>query len=475
MQHQYYKSDFKPLRNQLNKYSPLTIINYCIFELQKTWNGISGYKLPSLPWHIFNIMIWGVHFGDPNSRKIIDGKSFNRIYNLTKGLPDENIVIEKEIKDFELWWEIRKIFHQQRLYQIDGGLLGVGFILTFLDEIPDSKIRSLTIFLIFFYLAISQTDKPTSFNKEYFLPLIDKEDLDFIWEFYHLTQDKVIEIAENSIKEYKTVYFERNSFTAFRDFPVYVDRHNRITTFQLPILNYYLRNCYVDVLIKQGYIERKLIEDKFEEFIIDYAKSFDKNFNKTKTGADLILIKQNGNVFIEIKSGRLHGLLPQFPTIEAHLESLRSTIVKGYQQILYSYRKNMNSDCVGFIITFNDLTFGLPQDNWKLWGYRIFKNEDLTQDEQNFLENYVWVVDYVEFIESIHAINGFEDIHKFMNDIVENNKTPGNKKHSLLEYAKKPRSISEIHIIGSLLEKHFKKIKSIIEENLGIEAGSGEL
>lgn len=463
MNESYYNSDFKQLRNQLHQYSPFAILNYCILELHKTWSGITEKNISSLPWYLFNIIIWGIHFGDLASSKLLDKKSFLKIYRMVNDLPDPNINLLEGIKETDLWWEIRKIFHSQKLYQKKGELIGIGLILGFIDEINDKRVKSLLDFLIILNILFSFKNIPSYFNKEYFLPLIKDDDLEFIWNFYSINIEKLHQLANRSKSDYKTVYFEKNSFTVFRRHPIYIDQAGNITAFQLPVFNYYLRYSFIEVLIENNLIEKKLFEEKFENFIFEYIKSYNENFIKTQVGADFILIGKRGNTFVEVKSGRLHALLPQFPTSEVHIESLNSTVIKGYKQVLKSFRDYPNKNNVGFIITFEDLTFGLPQDNWELYGKNIFENEKLIDEEIEFLKNYVWIIDYVEFIETIHNIYGFNNIYTFMTEI--NSKIANsNKRHSLQDYAKKPRAVAEIHIIGPLLNNYYNNFRDIYEK-----------
>lgn len=462
-QKSYYDASFKPIRNKLCKFRPLDIAEHAVNKLAKNWKEIS-INSHVYPWLIFNIIIWGVNFGDKNSKVRMSENDFEKLYDSVVKLPDEESVIEGFGKSYSLFWLLRSIIHQQLLYQINGiyRWISIGFALE-LSKKLDNNVSNFLRFVSLISIITEIDFQKKQCDKSLFKNILKQEEVDSYWEIFDLTEEKLHQYALESKERFKTVLFERNSLTVFRKHPFFINNYGNLQILNLQLFKIFMRNGIYELMLDRNMICKKKIEDEFERILSDYTKMFDTRFEKPKQGVDGVIQDEDNDIdfFVEFKSSIFHQLLPQYPTQDAHFSSLKSSILKGYSQMLKSFRNfssRKNKSC-GMIVTLHDITLCDPLENWKHSIEEWLRVEKLNEQEIEFIEKYVWIVNYSEYIQILHSSKEVKCIYLEMEKAVSD-KATGKGSFSLAWhfYAKPtvPDDIFDIKIFGDNINEFIK-------------------
>lgn len=462
----------KPVRNQIRRYEPTSVIGLAIGRLRsvidpKEITEWGGY----LPWTLLLIIRWVYQYSTPDSSlKRMELKTLNQLHNLVWELSDSLLLEGQEKGTSDLMESfMKRTITYQTPFQIRDYEVGSSFgrqLVMFCDLGQEFQLNEVflsitgieleTFYELYFGCwAVLQNPKAIRLNPEDFFTQFGKDNVDRFFAALSLTYEQAqhyIRSYTEGLPERKNIQFQLNEHTPLERFP-FLNVHGIMYAYSERLLSSAFINNACDIFRENnahfsrdefGAIFERYVERGLQYYGASYLNGEQlKNLLPKKTkAADFIIEHDESVIIIEAKSTEPHEVTRVYQTAESLLYSsngnlMGNPIFKSLWQIITTAhhlkvagRIRPEQRIYAVIVTYKDYMIGSGQ---VFWDNAIGKLVEEKLKESS-IENHITPTDifYLSIEDFDYLMGGAKEkaelLQTIFNRIIASNAMPSGRK-----------------------------------------------
>ena len=396
-------SEWKTIRNWFKNFWVEEIVDQSIQHLHQCWGKTilegANERLAS-PWISLLVLKWGSLYGSSKveARKSFGPNEFSKAYTRILNLPAQLSFLGAG-DSLSFWRFVRASFVGQFHYQNNAWFYGLAVLETILKDIgidyqTDLQFKSCVGMELEEFLSLQVlicggmlAPRKNLFIKAVqfrnFTGVYSAESIDVFLNFISLDHSELQTFLEEGHRKIKNPEYEQSLFSPLYQKP-FLRVGEKYYPYHQALLQHHVDYGVYDVLKKSdpggfsgsfGYGFEKYVEIPLRYSGIKIFREDEvKNILHEPSVSDYAMIFGHDALLVEVKSAEMYPLLLQNPTPEMLKKSLRTSIIKGYQQLFRTAYKmkalsgtplSFSEEAFGLIVTFKPLFLGPPNLIWE--------------------------------------------------------------------------------------------------------------